>query len=96
MIRKINITIDPALHEQAKVHAKTVHCTSLSGLITKLIVDDLIKSGDLRRPTTGTEAAILLRESTRAALGRAGSHAAALALLNPRQLQTLPGPQLVA
>jgi N-acetylglucosaminyl-diphospho-decaprenol L-rhamnosyltransferase len=40
-------------------------------------------------------AATLLREATRAALGRAGSRAAARALLSPSRLRAVPGPQLV-
>lgn len=41
MIRRVNITIDEHLHEKAKAHAKDVHFTDFSGMITKLIVDDL-------------------------------------------------------
>lgn len=45
-----------------------------------------------RAATAAFWAAVLLRELSRAALGRALNRAAALALLSPKQLRTTPGP----
>lgn len=45
-----------------------------------------------RAATVAFWAAVVLRETSRAALGKASSRAAALALLSPRQLRRAPGP----
>jgi hypothetical protein len=50
MQKRINLSIDPQLHEDAKVHAKETHFTDFSGLVTKLIVADIARykaGGDL-------------------------------------------------
>jgi hypothetical protein len=39
--KRTNITIDPHLYDTAADHARTVHGTDFSGLVTKLIVADL-------------------------------------------------------
>lgn len=41
MIKKVMISIDEPLHEQATKHARDVHHTGFSGLVVKLIVADL-------------------------------------------------------
>ena len=39
--KRINVSINPQLHRLAVLHARKVHYTDLSGLITKLLVADL-------------------------------------------------------
>jgi hypothetical protein len=39
--KRTNITIDPQLYDTAADHARTVHGTDFSGLVTKLLVADL-------------------------------------------------------
>jgi hypothetical protein len=47
-------------------------------------------------PAAGFWAALLLREASRAAIGRRPSRAAVQALLSPRRLREVPGPHTVA
>lgn len=51
--KRTTITIDPDLHEQALQRAKKVHHTDFSGLITKLLVDD-IHHGPKLEPMPGS------------------------------------------
>ena len=38
---RVNITIDRDLHGQATAHARVIHHTDFSGLVTQLLVEDI-------------------------------------------------------
>jgi hypothetical protein len=38
---RVNMSIDPELHRRVLFHAKNVHYTDFSGLVTKLLVAEL-------------------------------------------------------
>lgn len=44
MRKRINITISPELHNAAKTHARVAHGADFSGLVSKLILDDMSKT----------------------------------------------------
>jgi hypothetical protein len=46
---RINFTLDPDLHAKAKIHARKVHFTDFSGLITKLLVEDIRRQEEFER-----------------------------------------------
>ena len=81
--------------------ARATHLAGGSGISHGLWTMQVINRIRLFRRRHGRMAtalfwsATLLREATRAAMGRGNSRAAALALLSPRRLRATPGPQWV-
>jgi hypothetical protein len=70
MIHRVNITIDRELHAKAKLHAKNIHYTDFSGLVSKLLVDDLRPrhpTPEIPRETPESDAALedSLREAVK-------------------------------
>lgn len=62
MKRRINISVEPDLLKKAKAHAKKVHGTTFSGLVTKLLLEALETNPGARDAVI----AALMRDRSRA------------------------------
>lgn len=53
VVKPVNITIEAELHEKAKAHAQKVHYTDFSGLVTKLLVEDIRREKEASATAAG-------------------------------------------
>ena len=91
MIHRVNITIDRELHQKAKLHAKNIHYTDFSGLVSKLLVEDLrprSPTPDSPRETPESDAA--LEASVRAAVKSLAPIVHRIRKENTKQRKNLP------